>query len=143
MEKDENMEINKKINKIILNNKEMLLDIKLLNNMNDLNARLLEVFKLIDKYGNNPKLIIQLIINMSSLHEKDELYQQIDIEKIEKIFKSSLAVSDDSELVLEYYYFLFTIGKKDLMPKLLKDKISLILSDIDELKKHNSNENLL
>jgi len=136
------MKINKIIKQVVLSNKEMLNDINSLNCMNDLNARLLEVIKLIDKYGNHPKLIIQLIINIGALQESDDFYPQIVINNLNKVFKSSLAASDDSELILEYYYFLFAAGKKELMPKLLKNKISLILNDIEEIKQQYSEDKL-
>lgn len=137
------MDFKKQLLDIIKNNETLMFEYNNINREIGTKDHIESILLLISKYGNHPKLILMLVM-LLQLNEDVSMNDYSD-EDIEKVFNSSIQLSDDSELLFEYFKFITIFNDaQSKIPnvKLIYKKIEDIENDINLIKSDEDFNNI-
>jgi hypothetical protein len=134
------MNLKLEIASIINNNNELAESLKELKfEQNSELEYITSLLNLIKKHGCHPALIIQLILILQ-LNNDEKLVKQYTLSDLKEIFTSAIASSNDSELLLEFYYFIDRVLDEKISSesrKTIRKKIKSIEKDVFLIKSKN------
>jgi hypothetical protein len=127
------MNIKEIINNVIEKNNSLAKEVELMRKISDPITRFNTALSLINQFGNHPKLIIEFLTIMQ-LIDSSEINDQYKLEDLIPVFISALEISNDSELLLEFNYFIdHVMDEKYNFKSVIENKMKTIRSNTEEI----------